>query len=386
MPTPAPHTPVAFLQQGGSAFFSVDCQNAILDLGWHPDEFGTYSSTLSYIQQCRAKVAAGEPCTPREQELGQPYYFESDGKRTVNPAAYTSGHMYMNATMQGSRGNDCTNRVDGYSETLCPSMPHQGQTHDAGTQHNLHTVREYEGALGPNGEHTPGGRYGGAPSDEAAMQKANEDAKARARQLVAEREEALEQQRREAQARGERARGPENAQPAAAGDVSAARPGEAKTPTAPADQQVTGGDAGECLENFVEMGFNGMQQQSALDVNANKAAAGDAEAAAAGGLETLQQRERTARAKLARATQLHGKGAVSDEELRVLREEQAEAIADVRTARGDGDPRAEAACRVQQGQRVAAGTPQQAPAQPQNAGANVPGTQASSTGATDSAR
>lgn len=385
MPTPAPHTPVAFLLKGGSAFFSVDCQNAILDLGWHPDEFGTYSSTLSYIQQCRAKVAAGEPCTPREQELGQPYYFESDGKRTVNPAAYTSGHMYMNATMQGSRGNDCTNRVDGYSETLCPSMPHQGQTHDAGTQHNLHTVREYEGALGPNGEHTAGGPYGGASSDAEAMQKAKDDAKARARQLVAEREEALEQQRRE-QARGEAADGPETEQAPAAGEASPARPGEAKAPTAPEDQQVTGGDAGECLENFVEMGFNGMQQQSALDVNANKAAAGDAEAAASGGLETLQERERSARAKLARATQLHAKGAVSDEELQAIREEQQGAIADVRTARGDGDPRAEAACRVAQGERVAAGQPQEAPTQPQIPGANVPGTQASSTGLNRSAR
>ncbi|GAB5544671.1 MAG: hypothetical protein SangKO_044310 [Sandaracinaceae bacterium] len=81
------------------------------------------------------------------------------------------------------------------------------------------------------------------------------------------------------------------------------------------------------------MGFNGMQQQSALDVNANKAAAGDAEAAASGGLETLQERERSARAKLARATQLHAKGAVSDEELQAIREEQQGAIADVRTPR-----------------------------------------------------
>ncbi|MBZ0117883.1 MAG: hypothetical protein K8H88_12850, partial [Sandaracinaceae bacterium] len=193
MGSPAPHTPVNFLKAGGGSFFSARCQKAIQDLGWDPDEFGDYDHTLSYIQKCRERVAAGDPTlTPRQRELGQPYYVPGSNPLQVNPNAFTSGHMYFNSTMQErGRGNDCTSRVDGYSMGGCPAMPHQGQTTDPGTQHNRHTVREYAGALNPDGTRTPGALYGGAATPAEATARAHADAEARARELVRERREQL---------------------------------------------------------------------------------------------------------------------------------------------------------------------------------------------------
>src|SRR5690606_36049793 len=94
-PTPPPHVPRTLLKAGGSAFFSQNCVDKLTELGFHPDEFGTYDSVLEYIRKCREKVQKNESCTPRERQLGEPYQL-ADG--TLNPLAFQSGHLMMNST------------------------------------------------------------------------------------------------------------------------------------------------------------------------------------------------------------------------------------------------------------------------------------------------
>jgi hypothetical protein len=252
---------VSLLNKGGSAFFSVACQNAILDLGWHPDEFGTYKSTAKYLDQCRKKVAKGESCTPREEALGQPTFLDPPTNSQKNPQAYQSGHMYMDSTMRqpGMRGNPCGNRVPGYEENLCPAMPHGGMTTQAGGQHQRHAAREYADGLPPNGERD-GGRYGGAATDAEARAKCHADAQARARALCAERREEIAQA-------GQPGSGGTTAAPSTAAErdaaaaASGAQPGSAAEPSIPKDEQIDGNSAEECLEKFVTAAFAGMQKE-----------------------------------------------------------------------------------------------------------------------------
>lgn len=373
MAAPVPHVPVLFLKQGGSAFFSVRCQKAILDLGWHPDEFGTYEATLKYIRNCRLKVKKdASKCTKRERELGEAYYNE-DG--TVNPNAYTSGHLFFNSTMQRERGSDCDNYVAGYSMKNCPAMPHQGQTTDGGTQHNRHTVREYADALGPKGAHEAGGPYGGIDDGpEESLKRAKRDAANRARQLVRERREQLALQKSQPQGVGTDTDGGAAAESDDAADASKATAGSPKEPIAPKEHQVDAGSAEECLAAYTALAFNGMQQQCKADVERNKKAAGGLEQPTEAELQAAKSDLKASEARVRELKKGVAEGTATAAEVKAARDEAQACRQHLR--------RLEAACRAAQGQALEDGTPSPPPAnrgprQPGNAGEHVPGTPAS---------
>ncbi|MCC6877020.1 MAG: hypothetical protein IT378_22130 [Sandaracinaceae bacterium] len=247
---PAPHVPVNFLKAGGAAFFSARCIALLLEYEYNPDEFGTYDSTAQRLSQARQEVADWEARgrtpphpDPRTMELGRPM---------SDPDHYESGHLMMNTTMQGTRGDPCTNFTLGHADNLYPCMPHQGGATDPGSEHNRWTCDEVDV---PNSRGAPRSTY---PGSEMEM-----DADRRTAALLRRRQEELQAEGR-GQNLGRMALGTEAERQQALAEAEAARAAALGGREAlPPDKQIDGSSAAECINNFRKGGAAGLRSHAA---------------------------------------------------------------------------------------------------------------------------
>lgn len=124
MPSPA-QTPVIFAKAGNTDFvFSGDCVVALLNCGYSPKDFGTYTDVQDRIKEAKENVKTYES-SPADQES------EITGCHREHEefvATAQSGHIYQNARFVkgGSRkeGGPCNNVYPLYDHDLAPCMPH----------------------------------------------------------------------------------------------------------------------------------------------------------------------------------------------------------------------------------------------------------------------
>lgn len=148
MPTPAPHTPIMFTRGGASMAWSAACVKALMDCGYHPDDFGDYDHVQKRCRTARRKVEKQQIYDDAPQPKPPP----SPPNPGPTPHEYflaesQSGHLTQDATQRsaGARGGSaCDNHVDGYDGSAAPCMPHHGSAQTFGTQHNVVSVMESE--------------------------------------------------------------------------------------------------------------------------------------------------------------------------------------------------------------------------------------------------
>ncbi len=244
-PTPPPHVPVAFLKAGGSSFFSAKCIALLLELGYHPDDFGSYNSVRNRLKQTREKVKTGQvgntPGDAHDREFGEP---------TSNRAGhYQAGHLGMNAQRQTKRGDNCSNVVAGHDCGLYPCMPHQGSAMVQGTEHNRTTVREIDVA-----------RHGRNTNDPLPAETMSAEDDMRTQQQIAERTESLQEQGK-GQNIGRMQSGTEAEKAQALAEAEQVRSKADPKEKLPEGEQISGDTAAECINNFRKGAENGMRKE-----------------------------------------------------------------------------------------------------------------------------
>lgn len=385
-PTPAPHTPVNFLQAGGAAFFSARCITLLTNMGYEMAEFTSYDSLCEYLTECRARRAGASkpsgmsqqrfdelqaegPRSRREFQLGEPTNIP--GTRVRNPLAFQAGHTMMNSTQQSQRGNPCSNVVDGHREGLYPCMPHQGPVTVDGQTHNTVTALEYNQALA-NGA-TEGGAYANLPPAEGAAQ-AERDARKRINAVTqkqrVENDQPLSQ-------RLNSGRSPRDQRPPVRPEELPAdqtTPLDTNIQRAPKEHQVEGKSANECIDNFRKMGAEGMRQECANSAADNQATA-DAAGVTGADLDQAEADRQQAWADYREASAIRketvggpGHDADMDRECAQLHRQAMQA-----TQRRNA---CHAACLAEQGRRIESGEGRNAPRAPNYDGENVPHTEA----------
>lgn len=146
-PTPAPHTPVLFLKSGGSAFFSADCQEALIRVAINPDWFGDHDTVSARLRAAKIKIAEWDARTPEEQRK-QPEARPTPEDRFF--AACTASHLVQDAVYRAARapdrtpgrGNPCASLVDGYTEGTAPAFPGSGSATNPRSVEGALTVKE----------------------------------------------------------------------------------------------------------------------------------------------------------------------------------------------------------------------------------------------------
>lgn len=355
------HTPIQLLKAGGNAFFSAACIALLSQLGYNMEEFGTHESVLNYLRRCRQRRREGRTRstgrTAREHQLGAPWFVPGSDPPRRNPASFESGHLMMNGTQQGRRGDACSNLTDGHDDSLYPCMPHQGPAGIQGTVHNENTAMEYNQA-GANGAQ-PNGNYANASSSQAAHAQCQQDCQSRIDHVVGRRRDELGQPQGQAANQGSDANDPNPNGAAAAGAAGSAAPGSGAMPGTNADGKVDGNTAEECIENFRKFGEAAMKQHASSDetIAANQAAAGSATPAdypaARDRLDAAEQRIRDRRARGETPSQ-----ADYQERARARRAVE----------------RCNAACRAEQGRRIQQSPPGREGARCPSGAQRVPGT------------
>lgn len=244
-PTPAPHVPVAFLKAGGSSFFSAKCIALLLELGYHPDDFGSYDSVRERLQQKRKSVETHtgdiKNLDPHDAEFGQP---------TSNRAGhYQAGHLGMNGQRQKKRGDTCSNVVAGHDLGLYPCMPHQGSAMVQGTEHNRTTVREIDVA-----------RHGRNTNDPIPADVMSAEDDMRTQQQIQARRESLQAQGK-GQNIGRMQSGTEAEKAKALAEAEAVR-AKALNGKEVAKNQIEGDTAADCINNFRKGAEAGMRDHA----------------------------------------------------------------------------------------------------------------------------
>src|SRR5688500_155526 len=107
-----PHTPISYIESGGSQFFSAECQQALLNCNMHPDNFGGYDKLARDKAEAVRKVEDWQNAQRAGNTAGVP----EPTMRERQLANSTVGHLTQDATQRapGGRGDPCENVVDGY--------------------------------------------------------------------------------------------------------------------------------------------------------------------------------------------------------------------------------------------------------------------------------
>ncbi len=301
--TPAPHTPIQFLQGGAGAMFSAACVAALVNAGYDPNDFGSYDYVDDRISKARDRVNLhndhryGVPSTlpPKQRDARQAAL---DKWRAANPpparppapsphdrtlAGCQSGHLVMNSSYQRERENPCTSVVDGFEDNLAPCMPHEGRTSVAGTEHHwvYHNEIAQPRARGltpepqfPAGCTDPGtGQAPPVPPHryDAAAIDADEEARIRNNPRLNSEGAATPMS-------GSPVGSGSGAAPAAPAAAGAAASASAPTASASSStplwqQEITGNTAADCVNNFRKAAMSAMKDHCEQSTAANEAEA-----------------------------------------------------------------------------------------------------------------
>lgn len=285
-PTPAPHTFVLYLLSGGSAFFSVRCQEELIKASMNPDWCGSYSYVADLNKNARQKcaawdeaAAAGRPGRgPNGDALPQP----TPADRYLSQCQ--SGHLLRDSNFResgkGARDNPCRTIVPGFETDNAPCVPQQGQAKVKGTEHNAHTLLENQasaaqraqnesgGTIPPKGDpRNPGGPY---PPD---TRRADEDART---QPMLDKHKADYPKLSQDTTPG----GPVGAGASAgaaggpvAGSAAAVDAKDPAKPNCPPELEVDGSTAAECINNWRKKAEQAMYDNAKANAAKNAAAA-----------------------------------------------------------------------------------------------------------------
>lgn len=272
MPGPA-QTPIVLANAGEYAQFSDKCVQLLIEAGYNPADFGSYSHVAKRIRAAKAKVKAWKDKTPGP-----------DGKPPLKPNPYEewlakceSGHLHQNAVFQTKRGDDCTNTKPGlYDMEMAPCMPQWGKSTDPCTEH-YHVTRKERAAGKKRKEEAEKkgkpGVYEGATADKDADQRANElgDEKADKKKddEKVKKTKTSKQEERKAKQTGDKGR-TAKAKGAAALKAQAAADKKAKKPSVGKKGGVDGDTAEECINNWRKAAFKQMREKIIKERDENR--------------------------------------------------------------------------------------------------------------------
>ena len=346
MPAPA-HTPIVLLKAGGSAVFSARCAQLLQDVGFQPEDFGSYTQ-LSQQKKDERRLARRLARSLRRRQRAQGGLSLEDQGRLLQAEARSStevAHLGQNGVRQRQRGNPCSNLVDGFSEGdfPCvriggpamipdPSNPRNGLVVNPRSEHGRNTQREIDDARrAGRPDPSAGGARPSPRRDASAMVDVGAGRRADGRR-------APEGSRYPAEDydRDERARCADLCRERARRSPGSRAPDPGAMPPEPSLRQqrslaayeralanreegveqepveIDGQSAAECIDTFRKMGVAAMNQKAIDEIDDNAKAAStqavrDAAARQAGQLTHREQRlaARAARARRERGAALN---------------------------------------------------------------------------------
>ena len=242
---------MVFVRAGGTElWWSPECVQALLDQQFNPDNFGSYSHVASRISVAQAKCEAWDSATPAQRRGMDPPTGED---RYL--AASNAGHLMQNAVAQQrrpDRGNYCDNVIDGYNSYDAPCAAMEGRQGQPGTEEDRWSTWE---AID----------RGQAAAPDARGQQGGYDPQLR-RQHERERlQDFVEAHPARAQAYDEEAR--RLGGPARPTDIAPAQP---TARSVPRPQQITGKDAADCIDTFLQKQEQAMYQDCASNTEPNR--------------------------------------------------------------------------------------------------------------------
>jgi len=130
--SPPAQTPGFFIKAGDTGAWDQDCINAVMKVGFHPDDFGSYDHTLKKIREAKDRVIQAQ-VGKKYGRSDMPTPPLTDHDRLLNRCQ--AGHLTQNAVFQRNRYNNCQNEragdppseypgADGYHHDGAPCGPH----------------------------------------------------------------------------------------------------------------------------------------------------------------------------------------------------------------------------------------------------------------------
>lgn len=369
-PTPLPHTPAIYLNAGGSAFFSANCQEALIRAGFDPDDFGSHEQQRARIHEAKRAVSNWANATPDQRAPMGP--IQPPTPQQIHLADCTASHLIQDRVMRradappGSRGDPCWNQVDGFLTGQAPAMPVQGRGQDADSMEGRNGVREQQDRQAMRDANQRNGR----PLEEypEANRHGHEDA--RVRGIVDDQSRLDPANNRHVRQGGALAGTTVGDQQAIArrGPTDGMAPGQ---PTVPEDLQIDGDTAADCINAWRRKAELAMKTSAVdaeierLDQMANPRTAAERRAQRQARADAEAQRDAAAAASQAAQAQAqainHQPGATPQQRAAAaLRAEVAQG--DLAGAQGRVDEfdtaQARLTCLQQQQRRIRAGTDQ----------------------------
>ncbi|MFY1829209.1 hypothetical protein ACN47A_25045 [Myxococcus fulvus] len=278
-PTPPPHTPVNYLEGGGSSFFSRQCQQLLIKAKLNPDWFGSYDHVAKLNREAKAKCARWDTATAAEHAAGM-----KDGTPLERPTAgdrylrsCQSGHLVRDSNFRESgaddmgndaRGDPCRNVIDGYESDRAPAVPQQGMASE-NMEHGRHTRRENADTQRRRYDNSESGR----PETEYGQRQRHADEDARVNQYVREHQQRWRTSERAANQQppglaGTSGSGASGSASASGGPGGAAGSGlgSVKSPTCPPADVIDGKSAAKCINNWRKKAEAQMKQKMADDM------------------------------------------------------------------------------------------------------------------------
>jgi hypothetical protein len=310
-PVPVSHTPVIYVKGGGSAMFSARCRQLLIDAGLDPDAFGSYEQTRDQIQNARTRTEPWDDAV-RNNRPTEGLVEPTDEDRALtgsNASHLISSRAQLQGREEGgdrprrivfedparaARGefspsrvihDPCRNQVAGYVDREAPAMimPNDleqrvGQREDQQAQAQI--------------DRSGGGREAPYPGPQRRTDE-NERADLVVNDLNARNAGATDPT-----ALGTGAPGAGNNASAQIAETAAVDGQDPNAPNAPADNEVNGESAAECVKNFIRM----KEAEMKTDGVDREIARLQAESANAPQVAPVREAQRQAQADLAAAT------------------------------------------------------------------------------------
>ncbi|MBZ4397895.1 hypothetical protein [Myxococcus sp. AS-1-15] len=292
-PTAPPHTPLLYLEMGGSNFFSERCQALLIQAHLNPDWFGSYSTVGNVCSDAKAKCSRWDGATQAERDRG---FTENPGPpATQTPLERpTTGDRYLNQCQSGhlvrdsnfreagrstdglgrrARGDPCRNLVDGYQEEQAPAVPMQGAAFNPQHEHGLHTRNENADSARQLERNLAEGR----PEEEYPQEARQRDEDGRTQSYLDDHQEKWRTAEREALNQPPGA-GSSSGAGAGGSATSAAGPGGAEgaglgkvtAPNCAPGDVVEGRSAAECINSWRRKAEAQMKQDVVASIKKNK--------------------------------------------------------------------------------------------------------------------
>jgi hypothetical protein len=265
-----------YLEAGGSAFFSRQCQQLLIEAKLNPDWFGSYNHVAKLNKDARAKCERWDTATPAElasgMKGGQPLERPTAGDRYL--ASCQSGHLVRDSNFREEsaddddsegRGDPCSNAIDGYESNHAPAAPQQGAAYE-NMEHGRHTRRENADSQRRRYENAETGRV----ENEYRQRERQADEDARVTQWVREHRQRWRTSERAAAqpppgAAGATGTGATGSASSAGGPGGAAGSGlgSVTSPTCAPGEVVDGNSAVKCINNWRRKAEAQMKQRMA---------------------------------------------------------------------------------------------------------------------------